>query len=348
MKKLFFLISIIVIIFFIFVFLTFLPKNYKYEYKINKINIIESYNKKDSIYYFKIINSKKDIYEYSLQHKYLRKRGLINSLKIKNSCIKANSKVLASFSICKDRDDYSTNYYNYEDISKRIDNFENIDIYNLLSNKYFIWNYSNFLAISNNEYKKINLFASDMYEIDLIAKLKDYLVIADYSQKYIFKKLYLINSKNNKVKEAKLDRNIYYNSYILGTYKNNIYLYDLEKELEYKINPFKAEVSKNPYEILINNSWQKVSINKLNKKNLQFLNQTKFHYEIQGNILYYITANIKIKVVNIPVSRIVQSNEKEAFFISEDSLYFVDIDKGITKIMKYSEWNFNNKYIYIF
>ena len=160
--------------------------------------------------------------------------------------------------------------------------------------------------------------------------------------------MYLINSKNNRVKELNLDKKIYFNSYILGIYKKDIYFYDIQKEKEYRVNPFKETVTKNAYEILVDDNWEKVSVNKLNKKDLSFSKKELFGYVLKDNVLYYEMPTQMIRVTNMEVSNVVESNEKEAYFISGDTLYHVDFDKGIKKIMSYSEWNFNNKNIYIF
>ena len=347
MKKVRNLIIFFLVIFLFFIVVVFTPKNYNFDYQVNSFKVHESFDKKEKVYRF-VLENENDTFEYSLAHKYVKNRGLINKIKKDDNCIIVNSDKLNDFSVCYEKGNYYTPYCSdelHETISKT---YENIDIYDLKNRKFFIWNYTEFLSVDKKEIKKIDLFDADIYELDLITKLKKYLVVADYDQKYTFNKLYLINSKNDKVEEISLDKEIYFNSYILGTYKKHIYLYDLQQEKEYKINPYKGEVAKNALEIRVDNNWESISSNKLNKKTVSFEDSALFKYYIENEILYYQTANSKIKVTNKSVTNIVEANEQEAFFISGDTLYYVNIHKGISKIMRYSEWNFASKNIYIF
>ena len=347
MKKLIILISILIITFFIFILITFIPKNYSFTYKLQDFSVNETYIKSKKIYKF-IIKNSDNIFEYNISSKYYRSRGLINNLILNEYCLNAKSKQLNSFTICKENDEYITKFYNSTYDDKIIKTYENINIYNLLNHTYYIWNYNNFIIIKNDATNTLSLFDTDFYKLELISKIDNYLLVADYNQKYTFDKLYLINSKNNKVKEIDLKEKIYFNSYILGTYKNNVYFYDLQEKLEYKINPFKEKITTNKLEILNNNKWESISSNKLNKKNIKFTNEQLFYYLIIDDFLYYINDNIKIKVCDMSVSNIIEYNTKEAYFIANDTMYYVDIDKGITKLLSYSEWNFNNSNIYIF
>lgn len=347
MKKVRNLILFFALSFLTFLIVSFLPKSYEYKYILKKVEITERYNKNTKVYSF-ILKADDVIYEYSLENRYIKKRGLIDSISIKNNCLTAKASKTFSFNICKKEDGYHTSFYSKKDNDKVLDKYGRINIYNLNNHKYYIWNYTDFIAIDSENYEKISLFDNDVYELALITKLNDYLVIADYDQKYKFDKMYLINSKNNKVEEANLDKEIYFESYILGTYKKDIYLYDLQKELEYKINPFKETVNKSAYEIRVDKKWEKISVNKLNKKNTFFEDNNNFEYFIKDDYLYYKADNISIKVSDKIVTNIIESNKKTAYFISEDALYYVDIEKGIIKIMSNSEWNFNSKNIYIF
>ncbi|MBE6148471.1 MAG: hypothetical protein E7167_03145 [Firmicutes bacterium] len=347
MNKLRNLILFFLCIFVLFIVVSLTPKNYVFKYDINKIKITESYKKKEKIYLFKIEKGNKK-FVYSLAHKYIKKRGLLDKAIIKDNCLNVKSKILNDFSVCKENDNYYTTYA-YEDVGGNIkDTFQLVDIYDLKEKKFYIWNYTEMLAINEKEKKQIELFDKDVYELEIITKLNNHLVIADYNQKYKFNKLYLINSKNNEVKESNLNKDIYFNSYILGTHKKNIYLYDLQTEKEYKINPFKEEIAKNAYQIRVNQKWEAVSVNKLNKKNVEFKDDKLFEYFLENDKLYYKTINSKILITNDNVANIVESNEKEAFYVAGDTLYYVHLDKGISKVMRYSEWNFTNNNIYIF
>ena len=345
MKKLKFLIFFLCTIFFIFIIFYFLPHNYNINYKIDNFLINQKYNNKTKIYSFKITNND-NVFLYSVQDKYYRKRKQISNISLINNILKIKLKNLEDFYIKKSDSEYYSLYYDDITNDKVKQTYKNIDIYNLNAN-FYIWNYNELINITNDNIKSIKLFNNDIYNLDLVYQFNNYLLIADYNNKYIFNKFYLINSNNNKIKDVKLTKDIYFDSYFLGNYKNNIYLYDKQSNLLYKINPFKETIEKNKFEYLDNNVWKKTTKNKLDKGNVSFINTKYFYYEIVDKKLYYITPTNRINVVNMDVSNIIYSDENICYFISNDTLYYVNKNK-IIKIMKYSEWKFNNSNVYIF
>ena len=348
MKKLVLFIITLFLVFMLFVIITFIPKNYNYNYDINNINITEKFDKTKKVYTF-AFSSDDNTFEYAISHKYIRTRGLIRSLSLNDNCLTIKSKYFEEITLCKNEENnYITSYYDKEFDNNKLSTYEKIDIYNLNNKKYYIWNYYDLLFISDKKNEKINLFKTDLYQLNIVYELNNYLVIADYNEKYTFNKFYLINSKNNKVKEVTLNQKLSMNSYILGNYKKNIYLYDPEAEKEFKINLFKETISKNNYEILVNNSWEKTSVNKLNKMNVSFYNDNDFEFVLEDSNLYYKTPVSKILITNLKVERIIKQIDSEVYFISDDSLYYASLSKDIIKLMTYSEWKFNNKNIYIF
>lgn len=345
MKKLRLLIFSFLLIFLSFTIFYFIPKSYELKYTVKGYNIIQTFNNKKKLYIFKI---KKDNVEYlySVSGKYYQNHKQIKNIKQKDNIINVTNNNLQNFYINKENDNYYTSYYITIPEDKKKYTFDNIDVYNINAN-FYIWNYSQFININTKTKKKIKLFDNDIYNIDLCTTFKDYLLIADYNSKYKFNKFYLINTKNNKVKESQLDKEVYFNSYFLGTYKKFVYLYDMQTKIEYKINPLKNTIYKNRYEILSNNKFEKISVNKLNKGNVSFKKEIDFYYELNDNELIYVTPINKINVTSLKVSNIIFSNDNECYFISDDTLYYANKDK-IIKLMTYSEWKFNNDYIYIF
>ena len=55
----------------------------------------------------------------------------------------------------------------YEDINK---SYNNITIHNLVNKSYLIWNYHDFISLTNNSYQTINLFAGSFMAIGLYPK----------------------------------------------------------------------------------------------------------------------------------------------------------------------------------
>lgn len=347
MKKLYKFIILIVGVLSLYAVINLIPKAYTYEYRIGDYSIIEKYDKKNKIYYFEIKDDDV-IYEYNIKSKYHIKRGLIKKIDIKETCVSATLTKLKDFSICKKDDEYYTKYYDRKVDGEKSSTFEKINIYNTLNKTYLIWNYNDFISINPKENKMIDLFTDDYYNLDVITTYNDKLVVADYNAKYSFEKLYVINPKSLKYEELSLDRKIYFNSYFLGEYKKYLYLYDLQKKQEYKIDMKDGTVYKNNPEILVGNKFEETSINKLNKRNLYFTDNSLYYFALDDKKLIYNMDNVKINATEIEVDNLVQSNNEEAYFIAGDTLYYIHIDKGITKLLSYNEWNFNNSNIYIF
>ena len=347
MKKLFFLVSIIAVLLAIFVLTICIPKSYEYNYDVNGFKVKEKFSKKEKLYTFDI-NDDESNYKYAIISKYSKKRGLINKITKKGSCLFISSEHVQNFTICKDNDLYYTSFIDSIIEYKDMYSYDKISIYELLDKRFLIWNYTDFIYLSSNSNKHIKLFSNDVYKLDIVAKIQNSLVVADYDQKYKFNKFYVIDSKNGNVSSFNVNRDLYLNSYILGTYKKNIYLYDAQKEIQYAINPFNKSMKKSAYGVYNNGEFEKVSINKLNKLNVSFVNDTLFNYFIKDNKLFYKTPVNEVLVSYMNVTNIVEANDKEAFFVSGDTLYFVDISKGIKPLLNYSEWNFNSSNIYVF
>lgn len=347
MKKLIKFLILIIALFGLYAVINLVPKNYTYKYKIKKYNITEKYDKKKKIYSF-TIKKGSDLYEYNVQSKYYTNRGLLKKTEIKDDCLSTSSYKLKDYHICKKDEEYYTKYYDKTEDSKKNGNYEKIDIYNTLDKTYLIWNYNYFVAISPKKNSTLDLFEDDFYNLGVVTTYNGKLVVPDYNSKYTFEKLYIINPKNLKYEELELDRKIYFNSYFLGEYKKYLYLYDLQKKQEYKIDMKDGTVYKNKPELLIGDKFEDTTINKLNKKNIVFSDGNSFYYELKDQKLIYNMNDIKINVTNIRVDNLVQSDNEDAYFISGDTLYYANIDKGITKLLSYNEWNFNNSNIYIF
>lgn len=347
-KRLVIFISALIILSVLYLVVFFTPKNYTTTYDVDNYKIEESFDKKRKLYTFKITQEDGNI-EYSFTGKYHAQRRYVTSIEKENDCYTVNLKKLDSFNICQNSDGYYTSYASntFNDLKPK-DTYEKINIYDMKENSYLIWNYTDFIGLNATQKEKIKLFQDDLYKLDIAYEYNNMLVLPDYDSKYTFNKLYIINPKKMKYDTLKLDRDIYFNSYVLGDYKKHLYLYDLQAEEEYVIDMKKGIVEKNNYEILIDGSWEEVSKNKLNKKNLFFAYERLFKYELDDNTLYYVTPTGKIKVTDMEVSSIIKESDKDAYFISKDSLYHVNIDEGITLLLSSSEWEFNNRNIYIF
>lgn len=355
-KKLrqFIIVALSLIIIYLIIYLT--PRNYEYDYKINGFNIKEKYIKKDKEYLFTIKKNDK-IYKTIGVSKYTPDRKLINGIKEFNNedtnCIIIDSKIIANNKLCtKDNELISSSLTNIipgKYINKKQDNYQkykNIKI-NLDDKTYLIWNYNSFIKINETEKKQIKIFDNDIYNLEIMAKVDKYLVIADYDQKYNYNKLIRLNLKNNKIDEINLKNDISFESRILGVYKNKIYLLDEKNKKEYEINVKKKKiniVSKNDFGVIYKNNKQvKSKINKIINDNIEFTSNNYYDYVIENETLYLKIKNIseKIKISNLSIKNIVYQNNEEVYYITDDKLYKYDFIYGNQEIFTNFEFNFN-------
>ena len=343
MKKTWVFIIVMILLFSIFLYVYYRKHDYSMEYYVDGYRVIEEFNIQNDHYYLKI-QYNNDNYETYLNIGYNPKRKIVTSVKeIKENdleCIQLNDNIL-EYPICKQNGQYVSYYLTNNPSSKVEDTFNNISIYNLMDKTYLIWNYRGFYIINEDKITTINIFDQDTYLPYLITSIKDYLFIVDYDAKYEFNKIYLIDVDNSSSKKIDLDRYIAVDSYIMGIYKNSVYLLDKKEEQEYEINIKKGKVYKTSGKVLINNEWQKEDVSKLAKSPKYFSNDEIFKYELIDKKVYFNQNNILTKVSNLNVDSIVKYDNQSVFFISNGVLYYFDMKTGPKKIMEYSEWNFN-------
>ena len=338
------------IIFLLFTFIIFLfflnhEHNYTISYDIKDIKIKESYDKKSKYYLFEVAYDNKT-YEIVSESKYINKRKLIKDINItkeKSSiCLSFESK-LSLYDVCSNEDTFY--FPNKKETFKENSSYKNIKIDNLNNKTYLLWNYSEFIYINKDDKKEIKLFNKDIYKLNLIYQTDKYLLIPNYDESYKFTKVYLLN-KNSKVKDFHLRYEVYFDSYILGDYKNKVYLYDNKSEIEYYFDIKKQDIYKTNYQIYINGKWEKVTNQKLKNNKLKFSNENIFNYSLKDGKLY---ASDKYLVTNLKVSKIIKTDNLDIFYLSDDTLYYFNPLKGEKPLLKYSEWEFNNtNMIFIF
>ena len=353
-KKLIGLIGIFTLLFSLFLYLYLKPTSYNKEYKLKEVKIKEAYNKKEKMYSI-TINVENSEFVYKTNDKYTNKRGLLSDIKIKIEdgiiCIKPESEQLSLYPLCKNDKDFLSYYYDYKDNDNVvIEEYKDISIYDFNNKNYLLWNYKNFIYLNEEKEKDIFLFHQDIYNLELVVPTEKYLLVADYNQKYTFNKFIKINSTTGKKEEIKTKYDIYFDSYYLGTEENNVYLVDRKNKQQYKINLKKDKVTKTEGKILNNNDWEKMPIIKLVNKDYNFIEESDYEYLLVNDYLYLKTFDDKlIKINDFEVNSIVKSDGLNVYYLVKDKLYFFNPYQGNKLLMKYSEWNFNNKnMIFIF
>lgn len=338
--------SLLIISFFtliiIFLLLYFIPRNYSIKYKKDSFLVCEEYKKKDNLYIIDIGN-----FTYYINSNYSSKRRLVNNIKKNSNCVTFNFKDF-EYNICKNKSGYYMNYYKDKIAQKKIKSYKNIDIYDYNNNYYYIWNYNGFIILDHKTNELMSIFDRDVYSLDYITLINNDILVADYNQKYSFNKFLLINTVDKKYEELDFLQNFSFDGYILGTYKDYVYLFDNKSLKEYKFNPYTKDITKISYRILNNKHFETISLNKLQKNKYFFTIDQDYYYFINNNKLYFHNFNQDILVSNLNVDKILKSNNNEVYYLVKDKLYYNNIYTGNKLLMSYSEWNFNNKNIYIF
>ena len=344
----------------------FINKNYETTYKIDNIKVKESFDKDKNKY--KFLFTKEELeYVVELEHKYIYKKELVDKIEVKEKngiicIIPKSSKIdfyplcyqdeeLISYHLIEDKEFLGPSYY--KKIKSKNDSYNKIEISNLNNKKYYIWNYKGFYVIEDKKNTTINIFDNDIYNIPLSYKINNSILIADYENKYKFNKFYLLQTKNNKLKEISTDKELSFESYIMGDYKKKVYFVDKKNKKQYEINTKKLsinDISKNNNgKILENNEWKEITLNKLSNKEYFFTTYQSYNYKIIDNKLYLIIDNNQIKVSNYNIKDIIEVDGETVYYLVDDKLYYYNSSDGEVLIMSYFEWNFNYKnMIYIF
>ncbi len=349
----------LIILFSFFLFMIFKPTTYEKQYKVKDFSVKEAYDSKNKYYKFTITYDNK-IYPFIINHKYISARKLIDDITLTQSdnevCILPNSKRIDFYPLCQNEEDmYSYNLANNHDLEFQYPNvvdenktYNKITIHNLNNLNYLIFNYRGFYLL-NKENKEIKLFSKDIYLLDLVYQINNYLLVADYNQNYYFNKFYLINIKNGKVKEIETDVNISFNSIFLGDYKNKVYLLDKKEEKEYAINIKKEKIEEVPYQILKDNKLVNKTFHEITNNNLVFEQKYHLNYILEDKKLYVYINDIKIKVTDQDVTKIIKIDEDKVYYLVNEDLYCYDNFNGERLLLSNFEWNFNNtNVIYIF
>lgn len=361
-KKLRLLLIIFLIITFLLL-IIFKDNSYSKVYDIDEYKVTEEFNDKQSYYYFQIKYNSLD-YELLINHKYSGEKLITNitkysekeelclvlELTIGNStlvCSKDNK--LINWNLISDNlkdkipseliKEYSENSYTEKDIT----------IFNNIASKIYIWNYKGFDIIENGKLKTLNIFDGDVYDTNLIAKVNNYIIIPNYNQKYNFNKIIILNTKTDEIEEWELNYEISYDSYVMGSYENSIYLVDTKNKIQYELVPHKQKAriiaTKNSQGLIYKKEWQKMTVNQMINNKETFTFNIIYNYQIASQKLYlsYINSPNTIQVTNNQVDKIVAINDNEVYYLSQNKLFYFNIYDGEKLLAQKEEWLFNNE-----
>lgn len=355
------LVTIILIFILIIGFIFFLkrPKNYTREYNIDDIQVEENYDKLNKLYHFKLSNDNV-YYEYVIENKFINKKELIDNINSYENekgekCLLPNSKKLSFYPVCNNGQsfiDYSLLEEPSDDFFQRAESplstekYKNIEILNKTFNNYLIWANRGYYFIGDKENKELMFLEKESYYNNLSYQLGEYVITPNYDEEFTFKTIYIINMKNGKVKKWETKFNINYNSYYLGDKDGVIYLFDRKERREYAIDPRKRNievVDKNGIGKIWNDSFEQVSTVKLASNDYQFKNTNIIDFENNDGLKAHFKDGSEILLSKRNDIQIIASYNTRVFYISKDLAYEYSFTRGEEELLKYNEWNFNNK-----
>lgn len=353
------------LIFFVIFFFLFRSKSYELSYTRDGVSIVESYSKKEKLYTFLFRVENKEFFV-TFANAYKHGKEFVDAIEVHQKedticilpkgsfaffplCIKKNNYV--SFHLISDRDLVREEWQHEVSLEER--NYGNFKIYNLNQKRYFIWNYKGFTVIDKNGVTEIPLFSEDVYTIPLTIQMDPYIVLGDYSKKYEFQKFYVINSKNNKVKELETEKDFSFDAYFLGVDKKKAYFVDKKNKLEYEINPKRLLINKvtnnNQGKILVDGEWEYPTMTSLVTQEKKFTFKNRVSYELSNQTLYRVEGKYKTQLSNQKVKEVVYSDATTVYYLVEDQLYFYNDQEGEVLVLSNFEWNFNyQNMIFIF
>ena len=203
--------------------------------------------------------------------------------------IKGNSSSLDYF--VNSLNQYGYDLKNWNDVAAS-SNVDGLNFYkeNILSKHFMVLeNYKGIYTINDvngHKPKKIELFDNDVYQKEISIVFNNYYVVADYNSKYRFNKFLIVDLTNNKVSEIGSSQDISFDSYIQGTNKNSIYLFDKDNKKQYEINLKTKKIievgnENTNIKIYKNGEWIKETA--LNVKNKTIVFDREYQSDIENN-----------------------------------------------------------------
>lgn len=244
-------------------------------------------------------------------------------------------------------------------------NYESNRIYksNIPENHYlFVENYKGIVLI-NNEVTTIKLFDNDIYKKELSTVVGKYYLVANYNDELTFKSFYLVNLVNGKQKEIRSVNPISFDSYIQGVVNDDVYLYDLDNKVQYKIDldtELVTKVAGNNNIKYYDGKWTTMTLKEATEKKVFVpYNTTKFsNYDKSDKLDKYYVYEKEGKYYN--VYSISENNKKQRTFLfktsdpnsvtyldgyiyfRKDNSYYYYSTKGIRKLIENTEMQFND------
>ncbi len=357
-------IALAILIFFItfIIYLIVHPRDYQKQYERDEYQILEIYDKALKAYTYQI-QKEDQTYVFLTNEKYSPQKERIKSIETleeeNTHCIiptLENQKIYPQCFMNGTQVDYHLVPEKMKEhfdeallttVNAQTNTYERIDIKNIDDVTYYVWNYKGFYKINKKETKTIPLFEEDVYDISNVIKANDYIIIPDYHADFYLNKLYLLNTKDDKLTTWEFKDTLYHDGYNLGVHKNAVYYVDKKNNIEWEINPKKKKMTKigtnkKDGKIWNNGKWENIQMNELVNETHQFSDERKYTYQIsQGLYVTYQNSENKKLISTKEIKEIVYTIEDKVYYLAGDTLYAYSEQQGEVPVLSYFEWNFN-------
>lgn len=357
----------IILIAFLLVFLFFYYKystsSYSINYKIDDIKVLEKYNK--NRFYFEL-NYDGKIFNFDLYKTRSLKKHLVKDIEVLKVddyiCLIPTIRNIETYPICRDKDNLvSYDLINNEELDNKVKtlkykkyelnketDFEYLE--NLDKNEYaLIWKYNGFYLLNGNKTKEINIFKKDRYDNVLTTQINDKILMPNYDEAHIFTSFILLDITTGKYNKIETKYEIDYDSYIVGNYKNSVYLFDNKHVSLYEINTKTKKVhlignEEKGYIKIIDGKKKSAKKSEYVIDKIKVINTLEKDTFVTSNYFYY-KENTKVisKFFEHEDIKIIYTNKDNIYFVYEDDLYKYNKLHGTKEILHYFELNFNYK-----
>ena len=343
--------------------------NYNFELKHNKFNLIfdvtADYNKASNV--LDKINYKK-IDGYECVMPIFKNDDILTDIICKKEDIVYYAHDLDNEKInkyAKEMEKYGYNQNDYKDNAKKTSLSSTTTVYqdNILGNHYLALESYKGLDLYNSDNMTVNLFDNDVYKKPISIFTDKYYVVADYSSEYTFKIFKVVNIINGTEKEIRSYDEISFDSVVQGVVDDEIYIFDKDARIQYKVNleyETVEKVSENGDIKYYNGKWDTMSLtDALNDKKFDNYNANisgydkadkvgKYYYiyEKQGDkYLVYKTYNKKVSqktylFSTTDINSVIYADEY-IYFRDGNTFYYWSND-GIRKVLENTELEFND------
>lgn len=162
---------------------------------------------------------------------------------------------------------YGYNPDDYVDKSdgKRLSNTLKVYENNMVENHYVaVENYKG-LSLFSDKDSNVKLFDNDVYTKPIKIFSDKYYIVADYNEEYSFKIFYVVNIINGNIKEIRSYNDISFDSVIQGYVDDDVYIFDRDAEVQYKVSlkyeSVEKVAEKNNIKNYVGGKWGTMSLN---------------------------------------------------------------------------------------